>query len=240
MGKVIEKKLIALDLDGTLTQHKSPLDPECRIVLTEIAQRYRLLMVCAGGCERVYKQMGEFPIDISGFYGMQFSTVKDGLFSIVENNTAPVNREVIIARAETIRNEFGFSEYDGQSVEFHDSGMITFPILGTTAPLEKKLAYDPERKKRRKLLGRIKEIFYDYTVFVGGTSSFDVAPLPYNKMYAINRYLNANSIKRSDVLFFGDDYGEGGNDRELYESDIEFVCIDDYKDFPEVARRLLL
>jgi hydroxymethylpyrimidine pyrophosphatase-like HAD family hydrolase len=192
-------------------------------------------MVCAGGCERVYKQMSEFPIDILGFYGMQFSTIKDGLFSIVENNAVPVNREQILNKAKIIRDEFDFLEYYGESVEFHASGMVTFPILGTTAPLDKKLAYDPYREKRRQCYSRVKEIFSDYTVFIGGTSSFDIVPKPFNKLHAIDKYLNTNGFNRSEVLFFGDDYGIGGNDSDVYESDIDFVCIDNYKDFLAIA-----
>jgi len=54
VGEYSGKKLVAMDLDGTLTQHKSPLERERRAVLEDFAQRYMLLMACAGSCERVY------------------------------------------------------------------------------------------------------------------------------------------------------------------------------------------
>ena len=66
MSRYSDKKLVAMDLDGTLTQHKSPLEPDCREVLEELSSQYHTLMVCAGGCERVYRQIAEFPIDIIG------------------------------------------------------------------------------------------------------------------------------------------------------------------------------
>ena len=47
-------KLIAFDLDGTLTQHKSKLTPENLAVLTALRQKYRLLMVGAGTCRRIF------------------------------------------------------------------------------------------------------------------------------------------------------------------------------------------
>ena len=234
-------KLIAMDLDGTISQHKSPLSDECRKVLEELSSRYRLLMVCAGGCERVFKQMGEFPIDIIGFYGMQLSSVDDcGKLVIIENNAVSVDRKSILMRAEELRKEFGFRDYDGDSVEFHASGLITFPILGTAAQLDKKLAYDPDRAKRRRFFDRVQEVFSDYSVFIGGTSSFDIAPRPYNKVYAIDRYLRAAGLLREDVVYFGDDYGVGGNDSDLFESGIEFICIDDYRDFPMKARQMFI
>ena len=40
-------KLIAMDLDGTLTQHKQPLDKEHRDALEKLAKKYKLLMVGA-------------------------------------------------------------------------------------------------------------------------------------------------------------------------------------------------
>ena len=43
-------KLIAFDLDGTLTQHKSPLGEENRKVLEELSKKYKLLMAGAGMC----------------------------------------------------------------------------------------------------------------------------------------------------------------------------------------------
>ncbi|MBE6813967.1 MAG: HAD family phosphatase [Ruminococcaceae bacterium] len=233
-------KIIAMDLDGTLTQHKSPLEPECRKVLEKLSEKYKLVMVCAGSCERVYNQLESFPVDILGCYGMEFSKVVDGEFKLVEKNVVEINKKMVSVYGELIRKEFGFTEYVGDSVEFHSSGLITFPILGTKALLEDKLKYDPDRKKRKMYFPRVCEIFEGYNVFIGGTSSFDIAPKPYNKLYALDKYLKLYNYERKDVVFFGDDYGAGGNDNDVFESDIKFIKIDDYRKFPEIAGKLLL
>ena len=47
-------KLIAFDLDGTLTQHRTKLAPENKAVLDELSKKYKLLMVGAGTCERIF------------------------------------------------------------------------------------------------------------------------------------------------------------------------------------------
>ena len=57
MGKI---KLIAMDLDGTLTQHKSQLEPANRAALDALGQKCRLVMVGARICERIYHQLGDF------------------------------------------------------------------------------------------------------------------------------------------------------------------------------------
>ena len=67
-------QVIAMDLDGTLTQHKQPLAPLTRATLEALAKRYRLLMVGAGQVQRIFNQMEHFPIDIIGNYGMQYAT----------------------------------------------------------------------------------------------------------------------------------------------------------------------
>ena len=50
-------KLVAFDLDGTLTQHKTPLSAEHRAILTELSKKYKLLMAGAGMCQRIFNQM---------------------------------------------------------------------------------------------------------------------------------------------------------------------------------------
>jgi hydroxymethylpyrimidine pyrophosphatase-like HAD family hydrolase len=52
------KKLICFDLDGTLTQHRSPLEKASKDLLDALSKKYKVIMVGAGGCERIYKQMG--------------------------------------------------------------------------------------------------------------------------------------------------------------------------------------
>ena len=66
-------KVIAFDLDGTLTQHKTHMTPECRETLTLLSKKYKLIMAGAGMCRRIFNQMEGFPIDIVGNYGMQYA-----------------------------------------------------------------------------------------------------------------------------------------------------------------------
>ena len=94
-------------------------------------------------------------------------------------------------------------------------------------------------KKRRAFYQEVCEAFADYVVFVGGSSSFDMAPKPYNKYYALDLYCRENGLAHENVLFIGDDYGQGGNDESVYLSDIPFLCVDDYTTFPALTEFLL-
>ncbi len=56
-------KLVAFDLDGTLTQHRSPLSDEHRAVLDQLSKKYKLLGP-GGNDESVYlSDFGYITID---------------------------------------------------------------------------------------------------------------------------------------------------------------------------------
>ena len=202
-------KVIAMDLDGTLTQHKTPLSPEHRAILTALSKKYKLLMVGAGQVMRIFNQLEKFPIDIIGNYGMQYGVYNPETKNIdlVRDITAPCNQQEMIEKVNALRERFGYTTYAGETVEFHPSGCVTFPVLGTKAKQEDKLAFDPDRSKRRKIYAEVVDTFSDYRVFVGGSSSFDMAPKPYDKYYALDLYCRENGFSHEEVVYIGDDYG---------------------------------
>ncbi len=234
-------KLVAFDLDGTLTQHKTPFSDENRATLDALGKKYRLVMVGAGQVMRIFNQMEKYPIDVIGNYGLQYGRYnpKTKDIDIVRDDVLDCNKKEIEEKVTFLREKHGFTKFAGDSVEFHPSGCVTFPILGTKAKAEDKLAFDPDRKKRRAFYNEVVEMFSDYCVFVGGSSSFDMAPKPYNKYNALCKYCKEHGIKHDEVVFVGDDYGLGGNDESVYLSDMGFICVDDYKKFPEYVKELL-
>lgn len=234
-------KVIAMDLDGTLTQHKTPLSAEQRAVLFELSKKYKLLMVGAGQVMRIFNQLEQFPIDVIGNYGMQYGiyNTETKSIDIVSDVVAPCDKQTITDKINGLREKYGFTEYAGDGVEFHPSGCVTFPILGTKAKQEDKLAFDPDRIKRRKIYDEVVDTFSDYCVFVGGSSSFDMAPKPYDKFHALDTYCKENGYTHNEVVYIGDDYGLGGNDESVYKSDFNYITIDSYLDFPKKVADLL-
>lgn len=234
-------KLVAFDLDGTLTQHKEPLGEGNRRVLDALAQRYRLVMVGAGQAGRIFRQMGGYPMDIIGNYGLQYARydAQSGELQMVRDLQLPCDRESVERRIAVLRQRFGYEDFAGESVEYHPSGCVTFPVLGTKAQQADKLAFDPERTKRRAVYDLVVQAFPEYHVFVGGSSSFDMAPRPYNKYHALDEYCRQRGITHDQVVYMGDDYGQGGNDESVYLSDIPFITVDDYRTLPQRAEILL-
>ena len=233
------KKLICFDLDGTLTQHRSPLEEQNKKVLNDLSKKYKVIMVGAGGCERIYKQMENYPIDIIGNYGMQESKIIDGKFTIVKQQTSFPDKEYFLEKTDYLRKKYGYTEFKGDSVEFHATGMITFPLLGTKADIQDKLTFDPTREKRRVLYPEILELFPNYAVYIGGSSSFDFSEKQYNKYDAIMTYAKENGYTLDEILYVGDDFADGGGDSHVRIFGMDYVEILDYKTLEEKLKFLL-
>ena len=228
------KRLICFDLDGTLTQHRTPLEDRNRAVLDRLAKKYKLLMVGAGDAMRIWRQMGQYPIDVLGNYGMQEARMVDGTFVTVREDTSPVDRAYFTEKIEYLREKYGYTEYRGESVEFHASGMVTFPLLGTRAEVADKVAFDPTRAKRRVLYPEVLELFPDFTVYIGGSSSFDFSAKCYNKYDAILRYARENGYTQDEILYVGDDFGDGGGDSHVRICGMDYVEVTDYRKLDEL------
>ncbi len=233
------KKLIAFDLDGTLTQHRTPLGEANRRVLEALAKKYALVMLGAGGAERINKQLCGFPIEIIGNYGMQEGREVDGKFILTKDERTEVDKEFFTEQITYLRKKYGYENYKGESVEFHASGMVTFPLLGTKADISDKVAFDPTRAKRKVLYPEVKQIFKDFTVYIGGSSSFDFSAKQYNKYDALIDYGKRHGYPKEEILFVGDDFGDGGGDSHIRLGGIDYVEITDYTKLPEKLAYLL-
>ena len=190
---------------------------------------------------RIFNQLEKFPVDIIGNYGLQYGEyqkeTKD--IKILRDLSIECKRDEIEEKVTMLRQKYGYTEYTGDNVEYHPSGCVTFPILGTIAVSEQKLAFDPDRSRRRKIYDEVCQCFSEYCVFVGGSSSFDMAPKPYNKYYALDLYCKEKGYSHSEVVYIGDDYGPGGNDESVYKSDFNYLKIDNYLDFSQVVSELI-
>ena len=101
--------------------------------------------------------------------------------------------------------------------------MVTFALLGTKAGLADKLAFDPDRSKRRVMYAEVCKTFPDYVVYIGGSSSFDLAPARYNKYDAMCAYGAARGIGVEEMIFVGDDFDDGGGDSHIRLRGMDYV-----------------
>ena len=227
----MEKKVLAFDLDGTLTEHRTWITDERLAMLDSLKEDgFRLLILGAGQARRIFTQLREYPMDIIGNYGLQYAVYREekGDLEFLRDITLPCDRKSVSARIAVLREKLGFADYRGESVEFHPTGCVTFPLLGTKAPIADKLLFDPDREKRRAVYEDVAAAFPEYSVFIGGSSSFDMAPKPYDKYYALSRFCEEQGYDKSEAVYFGDD-------ECVYLSDIDFVRVDRYERLEEIV-----
>ena len=158
---------------------------------------------------------------------------------MVREDKYTVDKQFFTEKVEYLRKKYGYTEYKGESVEFHASGMVTFPLLGTKADIEDKVKFDPTRAKRKVLYPEVLEIFKDFTVYIGGSSSFDFSKKEYNKYDAIMKYASENGYDKSEILYVGDDFGVGGGDSHVKDGGLNYIEILDYTTITEKLSHLL-
>lgn len=235
-----QKKLLVFDLDGTLSNHRCPMPDESRELLDKLAAKgYHLVMCGAGNVARVFKQMGNYPIDLVGNYGMMHAKVENGELVITKQVVDDIDKEFFLRETNRLREKYGYTEYAGEPIEWHPSGMVTFALLGTEASKEDKLVFDPDRAKRRVMYLEVLEIFKDYTVFIGGSTSFDIVAKQYNKYDATMEYAKMHGYTKEQILFMGDDMGDGGGDSHIRLGGIDYLHVLDFTKIPEQMAFLL-
>ena len=235
-ARIKAKKLLCFDLDATLTEHRMPLEPAARELMEKLCEKYDVVMMAAGNCPRVYKQMGNFPVPIVGNYGMQESAIVDGEFRIVREDTAPADTAFFLKWCQYFREKYGYTSYSGDPVEFHASGMVTFGLMGTAPDKYEKLKFDPDKAKRRAMYPEVLKVFKDYAVYIGGSTSFDFTPAQYNKFDAALRYAHEHGYCLDDCLFVGDDIDDGGGDSHIRLYGMDYIRIWDYSKTPSMLR----
>ena len=85
---------------------------------------------------------------------------------------------------------------------------------------------------------KVCEIFKDYSVYIGGSSSFDFSAKQYNKYDAALRYAQEHGYTLDQVLFIGDDFADGGGDSHVRIKGMDYIWITDYTKAPEVLKFL--
>ena len=234
-----QKKLIVFDLDGTLSNHRCPMPDESRALLDALGKKYRIAMCGAGNAPRIYTQMGNYPIEIVGNYGMQHAKVVDGELQITKQIVCDIDLDFFREKTDYLRQKYGYTEIYGESLELHKSGMVTFALLGTEAPKEMKIVFDPDRAKRRVMYPEVLEIFKEYTVFIGGSTSFDIVEKQYNKYDATLQYAKSLGFSKEQILFVGDDMGDGGGDSHVRLGGMDYIHVLDYTKVAEMLAFLL-
>lgn len=222
MPALNNKKLIVFDLDKTLSESKQPMDDEMAALLSLLLELKKVSVISGGSFNQFQKQFvpkltkGKlhnlflFPTCGSAFY-----RYVDEAWNNIYTKTLNIEEKADIFKAfNTMFKEVGFRVPEtlyGELIE--DRGtQITFAAFGSQAPLAIKEVWDKDRTKRLRMIDVLKQSIPEFEIRTGGTTSIDVTHKGIDKAYGILQMEKHLDIPRADMVFVGDDLGEGGND----------------------------
>lgn len=158
----------------------------------------------------------------------------------------PLKEEEVAKISETLERaarELGYWEADklqpGDEIIENRLSQVTFSALGQKAGTEAKYAWDPDHKKREKIVARAKELAPEFDYEIGGTTSINAITPGMNKVFGMTHLLEELDVEKDDVLYFGDMTQPGGNDYPVVQMGIDTITVRSHEDTAYALRGIL-
>lgn len=238
------KKVIAFDLDDTLSVSKSQADDRMVELLNKLLEKYQVCVISGGKLEQFKKQIPFIAATKDG-YNLQnmhlmptcgtryyrFDDKKEEWDLVYAEDFTEAEKNKIVDALNQGIDETGLREKKlwGDMIEDRGS-QITLSVLGQEAPVDAKASWDPEDVKKYKLRDAIADRLPDFEVRAGGMTSIDVTKLGIDKAYGMKKLMNILDVSKEEILFMGDKMHEGGNDYPIKIMGIDSIAVRDWKD----------
>lgn len=252
------KKLIVFDLDGTLTESKSELEPEMSNVLGELLKKKKVAVIGGGTYEQFRKQFAErlkcppkllsalflFPTTSTSFY-----RYREGWKNVYTLKLANSEKTNIRKALRDIFKEINYvppKKVYGVTLEDRTTQMSFSPLgQDIVAKLGKKGIRMKEewKKKNDAVRFKIAELLAKqlprFEVRVGGLTTIDITKKGIDKAYGVKKIKNVLRIPIKDMVFVGDALYPGGNDYAARKTGIDCVIVRGPEDTKRVIRRII-
>ena len=244
------KKLIAFDLDGTLSESKSVADDRMLMALDGLLGKFQVCVISGGKFQQFEKQLlnrlktepGKLKnlhlMPTCGTRYYTYSTEDNGWSLVYAEDFDDSQKEKINTALNKGFDDLGYREEKiyGETIEDRGS-QITFSVLGQDIVdelgeegLRLKHEWDPDNKKKNELRDYIAPLIPEFEVRVGGVTSIDVTKKGIDKAYGIQKLIDMLAITKEDVLFIGDRLQEGGNDYPVKAMGVDSIEISHWKE----------
>ncbi len=225
-------KVLIFDLDGTLTESKSPMTVEMGALFAQLLEKMPVAVMSGGALVQFQKQfLTALPTYTKLVHLYLFPTsaaqcyvFKDNEWKTIYNLTfTQEERAKIHSALDLALQETGMDRPPepvwGERIE--DRGaQITFSALGQHAPYSEKKTWDPYRTKRAPLAAALIRMLPDFNIAVNATSSIDITHKGKTKAYGIEQLSKMLNIQISDMLYVGDALFPSGNDYVVIQTGI--------------------
>lgn len=246
------KKLLAFDLDDTLSITKSPISDEMADTLSKILEKYEVCVISGGRFEQFEIQITN-RLQVSGKLlsrlhlmptcGTQYYRYDEikGEWQLQYSEYLSKEQKLRIGQVlEEAAKELGYWEENPAGEILDDRGsQLTFSALGQQATPEDKYAWDPEGTKKAALRHLASLSLPEFEVRAGGTTSIDVTRRGIDKAYGMQKLMEANDFTKEDIFFFGDKMEVGGNDYPVKAMGIDSFAVTKWEDTVAELKEIL-
>ena len=242
------KKLIVFDLDGTLAESKSSVDPEMVTLLNSLLRVAKVAIISGGDWPQFEKQILSHDFAPSGLgnlfllptCGTKYYIYKSGWTVLYSEDLTATEKKNIISSLRIASELLGFVPVKTWGEVIEDRGsQITFSALGQAAPLDEKKAWDPDFSKRKQMQAILNKSIPDFSVRLGGTTSIDVTKAGIDKAYGIRKLTEMLNIGKTEMIFVGDALFPGGNDYPVKEAGVASIRVRDSTETKRVIEAII-
>jgi len=238
------KKLAVFDLDGTLAESKSPLDPEMTALLDQLLKIVKVAVMSGGSWAQYQKQVLSYlrhddhlrNLFLLPTCGTRFYRYDGAWQELYSEDLSAGDRVLIIDALSKALDQAGCraEKHWGDLIE--DRGtQITLSALGQDAPLDEKRKWDPDFAKRSRIKTILEPLIPKFAVQLGGTTSVDVTARGIDKAYGIKKLHETLGISIEDMVFVGDAIFPGGNDYPAKQAGVVSIKVRD----PDESKRVI-
>lgn len=230
----LNAKHLFFDLDMTVAPARQPILPDMHALLSSLP--HDIIIVSGQEVAKIQWQTSELPTIRLGQSG-NHATEADG----TELWNIPLDEE---HRAEILKHIAALMEHIDHDINhawtpIEDRGsQITFSPIGNTAPVDVKMVYDPDRKKRDALLAKIPFLSDELIVKIGGSTSLDYIHKDRHKGTNVRKLIDHKGWNADDCIYFGDGLFPGGNDEAVI-GVIDTVPVNDHLHTYELLKRYI-
>lgn len=243
-----DARLVAFDLDDTLAESKSPLEPAMGRLLAQLLSVVPVAVISGGQFGQFESQLlagleaassaqqaafGFGRLHLLPTCGTRYYRWHDAEWQQeYAEDLSPEARAEALAVLEQEARRLGYWEPDNANSTvwgdvLEDRGtQITFSALGQAAPVEAKRAWDPTGVRKSRLRDAVAPLLPDLEVRSGGSTSIDITRKGIDKAYGMSRLAELSGIPIEHTVFVGDRLDPDGNDYPVLRLGIRSVAVD--------------
>ncbi len=226
------KKHLFFDLDKTIAPPRQPILSDMFALLSSIP--HDIIIVSGQTVPKIEWQTNNLKTIRLGQNG-NHAVEADG----TELWNIPLTREhtrEILAHINALINKLDHPiNHEWNPVEIRGA-QITFSPIGNTAPVDVKISYDPDRRKRDALLQKVPFLSDELIVKIGGSTSLDYIHKDRHKGTNVAKLIELKGWNKDACIYFGDGLYPGGNDEAVI-GIIETCAVDDHEHAYEILKK---